>query len=220
MENTNKTAFPATFASTAISLLLILMTSFSCSSNNKQQPETEPVEIIEEPEEPKEPPFLPDTSYASVENLDFSITIFDSITPESIEFSEDQYTNTPGIFTFRGDMLRSAGFSALVDSIPTDIEIEWAFETDYDHTPTSYGTWGGGNGWTGQPLYVEWPDSVYEKFQQTSPALTKDFGKRELIISSLCGTTYFVNFENGKISRNPIEVGNPIKGTAMLDPSL
>lgn len=161
---------------------------------------------------------LPDTVFQSIENLTYDITIFDSITSGEIVNLEDAYAHVPGIFTFRGNSFRNAPFRGYVDSLPTDIDIDWVFHTGYDTTKTSFGVWGGGSGWTGQPLYVEWPDSLMQKFRKESDSLTVDFDNKELIISSLCGKVYFINYETGKASRKAINVKNPIKGTGMLDP--
>lgn len=163
---------------------------------------------------------LPDTVFQSIENLTYEITIFDSIISGEIVNLEDAYANVPGIFTFRGNSFRSAPFCGHIDSLPTDIDIDWVFRTSYDTTRTSFGIWGGGNGWTGQPLYVEWPDSLMKKFRRESDSLTANFDNKELIISSLCGKVYFINYETGKVSRKTIDVKNPIKGTGMLDPQL
>ena len=39
-----------------------------------------------------------------------------------------------------------------------------------------------------------------------------------VICTSLCSKAYFLDWETGKMVSNPIDVRNPIKGTAMLDP--
>jgi len=169
---------------------------------------------------PPEPEFLPDTAFPSVGNLTYDITIFDTITPGKLKNTKDAYANVPGIFTFRGDPLRSANFCGHLDSIPTDIEIDWTFVTDFDTVKTSFGRWGGGSGWTGQPMFVEWNDSMMQKFRNESDSLTKHFDSKEIIVSSLCGKLYFINYETGKMSRLPIDVRNPIKGTGMIDPEL
>ena len=169
---------------------------------------------------PEEPMFLPDTAYPSVENLKYSITIFDSVTSGELLYTDDAYADAPGIFTFRGNPFRNASFCGHIDSIPTDIDIDWTFVTDFDTVKTSFGQWGGGTGWTGQPLYVEWNDSMTQEFRQKSDSLTSNFGSKEIIVSSLCGMLYFINYETGKASRKPIDVQNPIKGTGMIDPAL
>ena len=53
-----------------------------------------------------------------------------------------------------------------------------------------------------------------------SPALTDDFSGEEIIVGSLCGKVYFIDFASGRASRLPLEADNPIKGTPSLDPRL
>jgi outer membrane protein assembly factor BamB len=206
-----------------LSLTIIYAVAYtlqSCNANT-QNDTTETTTIATDSiETPAEPKFLLDTAYPSVENLKYSITIFDSITSGELSNTDDAYADAPGIFTFRGNPLRNASFCGHIDSIPTDIDIDWTFETSYDTTKTSFGIWGGGTGWTGQSLYVEWSDSMMQKFKQENDSLTENFGNKEIIVSSLCGQLYFINYENGKASRKPIDVRNPIKGTGMIDPAL
>ncbi|WP_183108680.1 PQQ-binding-like beta-propeller repeat protein [Thermohalobacter berrensis] len=82
---------------------------------------------------------------------------------------------------------------------------------------TSSLSWGGGAGWTGQPVIVKWPDKVKkimnikEKFKNK-----KDFV--EVIYGSLDGKIYFFDLESGELSRKPISIKNPIKGSVSIDP--
>lgn len=163
---------------------------------------------------------LPDTMYASVAELEYSVTIFDSITSGELEDFVNSYGHTDGIFTFRGGPLRDASFVGKVTGIPDTILTEWVFKTDYDKRHTKYGTWGGGTGWTGQPLYVCWPDSCMDKFHRNSKHLTKNFSKEEILVGSLDGRIYFIDYQSGKMSRDSFNTQNPIKGTMSLDPSL
>lgn len=193
----------------------------SCNANTQSNDTS--VEVVATTDSivpPVEPKFLPDTAFPSVERLKYSITIFDSLTPGELLYTDDAYADAPGIFTFRGNPLRNASFCGHIDSIPTDIDIDWSFETGFDTVKTSFGQWGGGTGWTGQPLYVEWSDSMMQEFRQKSDSLTSNFDSKEIIVSSLCGKLYFINYETGKASRKPIDVMNPIKGTGMIDPAL
>lgn len=163
---------------------------------------------------------LPDTVYPSVADLEFRIDTFDTIHSGLIGDFTDCYANAPGIFTFRGGPFRDAKFNGKISGRPDTVVRDWTFLTDYDHSITKYGTWGGGTGWTGQPLYVHWPDSCVQRFRNESPALKKCFSNREIIVGSLCGKLYFIDFETGDSSRSPIDVQNNIKGTASLDPTL
>lgn len=166
------------------------------------------------------PCLLSDTTYSSVAELEFQIDTFDTIHSGVIHDFSDCYANTPGIFTFRGGPRRDAQFCGKITGRPDTVCVDWKFLTDYDRIITKYGQWGGGTGWTGQPLYVCWPDSCMKRFRQESPALKKCFSNKEIIVGSLCGKVYFIDFETGDSSRSPIDVQNNIKGTPSLDPLL
>lgn len=97
---------------------------------------------------------LPDTIYPSVEALEYSITLFDSLTDGQLSGLEDPYSNACGIFTFRGNHQRNAAFHGTVKGRPDTVVVDWVFKTGFDKRETKFGTWGGGTGWTGQPLYV------------------------------------------------------------------
>lgn len=196
--------------------ILLLILCFSC-----QKKETVETRAVPAPNATPEVRFilLPDTMYASVDALDFVIDIFDTVHSGEIQDFSDCYEHTPGIFTFRGGPRRDAQFDGHISGRPDTVKSDWTFHTSYDGTLTKYGTWGGGTGWTGQPLYVCWPDSCMQRFKNESPALKKCFSQKELIVGSLCGKVYFIDFETGDSSRSSINVHNNIKGTPSLDPT-
>lgn len=172
------------------------------------------------------PPFphdtvsLPSVPLASAEDISADITIFDSTISGHLANYDDMYKDAPGVFTFRGGPRRDADFGGKISHKPTKVVQVWKFITGVDDTKTSVGSFGGGTGWTGQPLYVEWPDSMMERFRAVGKELTPDFCQKEVIIHSLCGNAYFLSFETGKETRSPFYVGNPVKGTASLDPTM
>jgi len=160
---------------------------------------------------------LPDTSYASVEAVKYVVENADSAAHPLKDF-DDRYQKANGVFAFRKNLMRNADFGGTVQGTPKSIEIAWEFTTDYDTTHTRFGVWGGGSGWTGQPLYVHWTDEQMAAFRQQSPGLTADFGPEEIIVGSLCGKGYFINYQTGRASRQPLDLGNVVKGTVSLDP--
>lgn len=160
---------------------------------------------------------LPDTSYASVEAVKYVVEDVDSL-PHPLHDFDDRYAKANGVFAFRKNLQRDASFGGKVKGTPTAIDIAWSFETSYDKTHTRFGVWGGGSGWTGQPLYVHWTDEQMAAFRQQSPGLTADFGAEEIIVGSLCGEGYFINYQTGRASRRPLDLGNVVKGTVSLDP--
>lgn len=161
---------------------------------------------------------LPDTMYESAKAIKFDIERADSA-PSEIADMRDMYRDTPGTFSFRKDSYRDAGFGGRVTGRPSKVSVVWTFETDEDYRDTGVGRWGGGSGWTGQPVIVEWPDSCQKKIRQ-APGTLPEFGPREVIVGSLASRVYFINFDSGKASRREIDVQNPIKGSISLDPTL
>ncbi len=163
---------------------------------------------------------FPDTMYYSVLNIYSRVTIFDTANSGVLDNLGTMYTSAENILTFRGDAFRSAPFVGRVSGYPDTVMLDWTFTTGYDSRPSSHGVWGGGNGWTGQPLFVHWPDSLYRHFAKSSKVIKKHFAPREVIVASLCSRLYFINFETGDSSRHSINIGNPIKGTPSMDPFL
>ena len=167
---------------------------------------------------PLEQLFLPDTCYASAEALTYVIDDADSL-PAPLTDLDDRYEKANGILAFRKNLRRNADFGGRVKGTPTEIEIAWTFTTAYDTTHTSFGQWGGGTGWTGQPLYMHWSDRQMKAFREAGgKGFTADFGPEEIYVSSLCGQGYFINYQTGKPSREPLDLGNVVKGTGSIDP--
>lgn len=160
--------------------------------------------IPEMPEETVSPiiPF-PDTIFPSAEALLFVIDTFEKEISGLMNDLTDKYDGNDGIYTFRGSLSRNPNFFGTIHSDTIDIHTEWVFATAFDYTKTSHGSWGGGTGWTGQPLYVHWPDSL-----------------QEIIIGSLCGNVYFLDFQTGEPSREYFDSKNVLKGTPSFDPSM
>lgn len=176
---------------------------------NKKRTSTDSVEV--EPDTI----MLPDTAFESLGDIDYDVEIIDTVTSGTLNSISNPYDSVPGIFTFRGGQLRDARkYSGSVKGTPTKIVQDWVAHT------AVRGQWGGGTGWTGQPVYVKWTDEQMAQFRKTSPEISGNFGKEEIIVGSLCGEVYFLNYETGENSRSPIDVGNPIKGSVSLDPDL
>lgn len=163
---------------------------------------------------------LPDTVYPSVKNIVYRVSYIDTLADGRVDGAADLYANAPGIFTFRGSQRRDAPFVGTVKGRPDTVVVDWTFATGYDSRQTDFGVWGGGTGWSGQPLFVRWPDSCMTRFRSLSPALTADFDTAEVIVGSLDAHIYFINYETGRLSRQPLPVGNTVKGTVSLDPTL
>lgn len=192
----------------------------ACShSSASKEANTDATDSVAAVPEPVKDIVLPDTAFASADKVKFTVSVADTAISPVLTSTADMYADAPGAFTFRKGSRRDASFGGCLDSVPTRVEIDWTFTTDEDYTPTQVGSWGGGSGWTGQPLYVHWPDSCLQRFR--SAGLTLDgFSGDEIMVGSLAAKVYFIDFNTGKASRRSIGVTNPIKGTISLDPSL
>jgi len=137
-----------------------------------------------------------------------------------LKYLDDPYNKVEGTYTFRGNQFREMPTVGHVSGNPSEIEKVWVFETDVDLTQTSMGVWRGGTGWTGQPMFVHWSDSMMTAFRNSSPGLTENFSDKEVIVGSLSRRVYFIDFESGKPSRKAIDSGNTIKGSVSVDPEL
>ncbi|MDE6325769.1 MAG: hypothetical protein K2M02_06325 [Duncaniella sp.] len=157
---------------------------------------------------------LPDTLYESAQVVKSRVIVSDTTLSGRLASVADLYESNPGAFTFRKGASRRSDFGGRVSGRPDTVVVDWRFTTGVDNRETDFGTWGGGSGWTGQPLYVAWPDSCTARFKAGG------YAPREIIVGSLDGNVYFVDYETGSASREPVSVGNPIKGTVSLDPTL
>ena len=94
---------------------------------------------------------LPDTLYDSVCSVVYVVENMDS-TPRNLKYYDDLYDRSDRVMTFRKNLMRNADFGGRVDGTPSVIEVAWSFDTPYGREETKFGQWGGGTGWTGQPL--------------------------------------------------------------------
>jgi len=124
----------------------------------------------------------------------------------------DRYADVEGVTTFRGGPLRDGGAFGDRRVARRALEVAWTFKTEAG-TPK----WGGGAGWTGQPVIVRWAEHV----RRSMPSLERRAARKalvEVIQGSLDGNVYFIDLETGRRTRPPLRTGNPIKGSVSLDP--
>lgn len=162
---------------------------------------------------------LPDTVFESASALKYVVENVDS-TPRPLHDYDDLYNRSDRVMTFRKNLLRNADFGGRVQGEPTTIEVAWSYDTPYGKAETKFGQWGGGTGWTGQPLYAHWTAAEMERIRQGGAPLTADFGEEEVMVGSLCGEAFFLNFQTGRPSRQPLDLHNVVKGTMSMDPEL
>ena len=137
--------------------------------------------------------------------------------PESILFGSDtEYAaGVKGITTFGGNHWRNTFTYGEQVVNEAKLSRSWEVSTGSLATPEN-GTWTG-TGWTGQPLIVQWDDTVratlgiYDSFKEKE-------GFTEVIYPAMDGKIYFMELSTGLETRAPIDLGQVFKGTAMLDP--
>lgn len=125
-----------------------------------------------------------------------------------------EYSTLEGVTAFRGNNYRdNASFGTRAVN---EKKLGIAWEKTGLGAITAHNSYWPGTGWTGQPLLVHWPEDV-RKLMNINPEMkAKDLV--EVIYPALDGNIYFLDLETGKPTRNPIKIGYPIKGTAMVDP--
>ena len=140
MTKANKIIVPAT---------ILLASIYSCNNTPTQAPPPKEEKIVVEK---KEIVYFKDSidSTFQLEPLDTSVAVI-----ENLYFDRDE-ENPEGIFTFRGGNQRNSPIRGKVNSKPKSIRIDWEFKTAIDSMRGNVGYWGGGAGWTGQPLVVNW----------------------------------------------------------------
>jgi len=135
-----------------------------------------------------------------------------------VSFSESYAHDTLSIFNFRGGAERCTPSRGVIDAPPTSLSLLWQFKTNVDTVKTDFGVWGGGAGWTGQPLLINWNKEQKAKLCITDTSFIEDANAMELIIGSLSGEIYFINAQTGNATRPPLTINSPIKGTVSVDP--
>ena len=193
----------------------------ACSSAGRQQATAIPTDSADTT--PRVPTLeeltLPDTAYASVGDVKYIVEQADTL-PALLDSYDDPYQHSDRVMTFRKTQLRNADFGGRITGTPKEIEVAWSFDTPYGKEETRFGQWGGGTGWTGQPLYVCWTDAEIDSLRAGGAPLTADFSPEEVMVGSLCGKAFFLNFHTGKPSREPLDLHNVVKGTMSLDPAM
>lgn len=170
----------------------------SCSHKGEQRvPDADTATIEASASVAAEPTPLPDTVYPSAEMVRYEVVVEDQAHTGVLCTLRDPYEERVGdVLTFRGNQRRSAPYVGSLTRVPDSLVVDWVYTTDFDTRKSNHGTWGGGSGWTGQPV------------------LTGD----TVLVTSLASKLYFIDFMTGKALRPSVDVGNPIKGSAMLDP--
>jgi hypothetical protein len=183
-----------------LSVVFFLLESCNQPASNKKVAVKKP--IIEK--------LLPDSSFNSVqESLTFEVKVFD-LTGPPMKSLKSKYSREKGVLAFRGASSRDVVEEGHLSARPSEIKAEWEFDTEYNGKKTNLGVWGGGSGWTGQPLIINWDyKGIPASAQKHNPGANK-----EVIISSLCGKIYFLDFEKtntiNMAAKNMAELGKSL----------
>ncbi len=133
------------------------------------------------------------------------------VAPNPDEYS---FYASAGVLTFRGDNFRRNAAYGTLDGEANQLAVLWQTPIGYLKTAdngTLYGV-----GWTGQPAIVKWTKEVREgmNLYDDKKATAK---LREVIFGAQDGKIYFLDLTNGSATRDPINVGYPLKGSVSID---
>ncbi|MDQ2086644.1 PQQ-binding-like beta-propeller repeat protein [Herbivorax sp. ANBcel31] len=124
--------------------------------------------------------------------------------------SYEKYNNVKGITTFRGNNYRNTASYGYVDATKEKLEKVWNINIGHIDSWT-------GVGWNGQPVIVKWEDTLREKMNLYNDKKNLD-NLKEVIYGTLDGNIYFLDLDDGSYTRDPINVGAPLKGSVTVDP--
>ncbi len=143
----------------------------------------------------------------------------DFVREEPISFYGDLVTGTVnGLYTFRGNYHRSAASYGMAKVTEERFSKEyWSYATGKLLKSSGMSYWSG-NGWTGQPLVIAWPEET-KRIMNLYPEKKAKENFVEVIYSGMDGYIHFLDLEDGSESRDPIHVGMVFKGTASLYPT-
>ena len=119
-----------------------------------------------------------------------------------------------GIYTFRGDNFRRNGAFGSADVTEGRLEPMWEFSLGSLRTEDSGTLYG--VGWNNQPAIIKWTKQVRNMMNLTQ-ASKEETAMREVIFSGQDGKVYFINLKSGEPSRDPINIGFPMRGSVSVD---
>lgn len=205
-----------------LAALLILFGLVSAFPRDTQPEETKPAESTQDTGGPAPVSLFQPRKTTSTDPDKWGIRweIFENGTlthsysrPNPITFGKpEEYFALPGVAAFRGNNYRSSAAYGTADITEKAISLAWTANTGN----LAGGIWEG-SGWTGQPLVVRWD-------QETRSAMNLYADKKaktdlvEVIYATLDGHIYFLDLDDGKPTRDPINMGMCFKGSGSLDP--
>ena len=124
----------------------------------------------------------------------------------------DEYFALPGVATFRGNNYRDNAAYGIATVKDKTLSMAWTANS----TKLPGGIWEG-SGWTGQPLIVKWDDQT-KAIMNLYPDKKAKANLVEVIYATLDGHIYFLDLDDGKPTRDAINMGMCFKGSGALDP--
>lgn len=121
-----------------------------------------------------------------------------------------EYTALEGITTFRGNNFRDKASYGAVDIAGGELSKAWSLPVGGIEKWT-------GVGWNGQPCVVRWSDEQ-RAVMNLYPEKKAKRGLVEVVYAALDGKIRFLDLEDGTPTRDPIDIGDPIKGSVAVDP--
>lgn len=135
-------------------------------------------------------------------------------TPINVQGGE-LYTYYPGgVFTFRSDGMRQNAAFGTAEMPLEQLSILWQTELGSLRTSDSGTLYG--LGWTGQPAIVKWSVEV-RGMMNLSEEKKAVKALKEVIFAAQDGKVYFLDLNDGLPTRDPIDVGFPLKGSVAVD---
>ncbi|MDD4081241.1 MAG: PQQ-binding-like beta-propeller repeat protein [Eubacteriales bacterium] len=119
-----------------------------------------------------------------------------------------------GVFTFRGDAMRQNAAFGTTPLYLKQLTIQWQTELGSLRTSDSGTLYG--LGWTGQPAIVKWAVEVRDMMNLTEDKKAVK-ALKEVIAAGQDGKVYFFDLNDGVATREPIDVGFPLKGSVAVD---
>lgn len=147
---------------------------------------------------------------------DTFVPVEDYVSEYEIDFGLGKnYSELPGVITFRGSNFRGGGSYGYADLETEEFGATWNASTGALTSSDGY-TWTG-NGWTGQPLIAQWPKETRQIMNMYDWAKEKD-ELVEVIYASMDGYVYFYELTSGSRTRDALFLGYTFKGAGALDP--
>lgn len=119
-----------------------------------------------------------------------------------------------GVFTFRGNALRQNAAFGTASLALKQLTTQW--QTDLGSIRTSDSGTLYGLGWTGQPAIVKWSVEIRDMMNLSEEKKAVK-ALKEVIAAGQDGKVYFVDLNDGVKTREPIDVGFPLKGSVSVD---